>query len=41
MIAKIEKMNVRQKKYKEGQETKDMLENHKEKESEKDQTMLL
>jgi hypothetical protein len=38
MIAKVEKMNMRQENYKEGQETKDMLENHKEKESE---TMLL
>jgi hypothetical protein len=40
MIAKVEKMNMRQENYKEGQETKDMLENQKEKESEKDQTML-
>jgi hypothetical protein len=40
MIAKVEKMNMRQENYKEGQETKDMLENQKEKESEKAQTML-
>jgi hypothetical protein len=40
MIAKVEKMNMRQEDYKEGQETKDMLKNHKEKESEKSQTML-
>jgi hypothetical protein len=38
MIAKVEKMNTRQENYKEGQKTKDMLENHKEKESE---TMLV
>ena len=38
MIAKVEKMNMRQENYKEGQKTKDMLENHKEKESE---TMLI
>jgi hypothetical protein len=38
MIAKVEKMNMRQENYKEGQKTKDMLENHKEKESE---TMLV
>jgi hypothetical protein len=38
MIAKVEKMNMRQENYEEGQETKDMLENQKEKESE---TMLL
>jgi hypothetical protein len=37
MIAKVENMNMRQKDYKEGQETKDMLKNHTEKESE---TML-
>jgi hypothetical protein len=36
MIAKVEKMNLRQENYEEGQETKDMLENHKESE-----TMLL
>ena len=35
MIAKVEKMNMRQENYKEGQETKDMLENNKEKELEK------
>jgi uncharacterized membrane-anchored protein YjiN (DUF445 family) len=40
MIDKVEKMNMRQEKYKEGQETKDMLENQKEKESAKAQTML-
>jgi predicted DNA binding CopG/RHH family protein len=38
MIAKVERMNMRQENY---QETKDMLENNKEKESEKSQTMLL
>jgi hypothetical protein len=37
MIAKVEKMNMRQEDYKEGQETKDMLKNHIEKESD---TML-
>jgi hypothetical protein len=36
MIAKVEKMNLRQENYEEGQETKDMLENQKESE-----TMLL
>jgi hypothetical protein len=41
MISKVEKMNMRQENYKEGQETKDMLENHKEKEIEKSQTMLV
>ena len=41
MIAKIEKMNMRQENYKEDQETKDMLENQKEKESKKAQTMLV
>jgi hypothetical protein len=30
MIAKVEKMNLRQENHEEGQETKDMLENHKE-----------
>jgi hypothetical protein len=34
MIAKVEKMNMRQVNYKEGPEVKDMLENQKEKESE-------
>jgi hypothetical protein len=38
MIAKVEKMNMRQENYKEGQETKDILKNHTEKESE---TMLI
>ena len=38
MIAKVERMNMRQEK--ESQETNRMLENHKEKESEKAQTML-
>ena len=38
MIAKVEKMNMGQENYKEGQETKDMLKNHKEKES---KTMLI
>jgi hypothetical protein len=38
MIAKVEKMNMRQEKYKEGQKTKDMLENYKQKDSE---TMLI
>jgi hypothetical protein len=41
MIAKVEKMNMRQENYEEIQETKRMLENHIEKESEKAQTMLL
>jgi hypothetical protein len=36
MISKVEKMNLRQENYEEGQETKDMLENQKESE-----TMLL
>jgi hypothetical protein len=31
MIAKVEKMNMRQEYYKEGQENKDMLKNHIEK----------
>jgi hypothetical protein len=30
MIAKVEKMNLRQENYEEGQENKDMLENQKE-----------
>jgi acetoin utilization deacetylase AcuC-like enzyme len=34
-------MNIRQEKYEESQETKGMLESHKEKESEKVQTTLL
>jgi hypothetical protein len=34
-------MNMRQENYKEGKETKDMLENHKENESKKDQTSLV
>jgi hypothetical protein len=38
MIAKVENMNMRQENYKEGQETKGMLENHKNKKLE---TMLL
>jgi hypothetical protein len=38
MIAKFEKMNMRQENYKEGQETKDILKNHTEKDSE---TMLI
>ena len=38
MIAKVEKMDMRQENYKEGKQTKDMLENHKENELE---TMLL
>jgi hypothetical protein len=33
-------MNIRQENYEEGQDTKRMLENHKEKESEKAQIML-
>jgi hypothetical protein len=33
MIAKVEKMNMRQENHEEGQETKDMLENQKESES--------
>jgi hypothetical protein len=40
MIAKVEKMNMRKENYKEAQETKDMIENQKEKESEKAQNML-
>jgi hypothetical protein len=32
MIVKVEKMNMRQENYKEGQEAKDLLGNHKEKE---------
>jgi hypothetical protein len=40
MIAKVERMSMRQEKYEESQETKSMSENHKEKESEKAQTML-
>jgi hypothetical protein len=35
MIAKVEKMNMRQENYKEGQETKDLLKNQKVKQSEK------
>jgi hypothetical protein len=31
MIAKVERMNIRQENYKESQETKGMLESHKEK----------
>jgi hypothetical protein len=34
MIAKVERMNTRQEKYEGNQETKGMLENHKEKEPE-------
>jgi hypothetical protein len=41
MIAKVERMNMRQENYEGSQETKGMLENHKEKESEKVQTTLL
>jgi hypothetical protein len=41
MIDKLKRMNMRQEKYEGIQETKSMLENHKEKESEKAQTMLL
>jgi hypothetical protein len=41
MIAKFENMNMRQENYEEGKETKDQLENQKEKESEKYQTMLV
>jgi hypothetical protein len=33
MIAKVEKMNMKQENHEEGQETKDMLENQKESES--------
>lgn len=36
MLAKVENISMRQENYKEGQEAKDMLENQKEKESEKD-----
>jgi hypothetical protein len=38
MIAKVEKMNMRQENSEEGQETKDMLKNHTKKETE---TMLI
>jgi hypothetical protein len=38
VISKVEKMNMRKEDYKEGQETKDMLKNHIENESE---TMLI
>ena len=41
MISKVERMNMRQGNYEEIQETKSMLENYKEKESEKSQTMLV
>jgi hypothetical protein len=41
MIAKVERMNIRQEKYEGIQETKGMLENHKEKESKKVQTTLV
>jgi hypothetical protein len=41
MIAKVERMNIRQENYEESQETKGILESHKEKESEKVQTMIL
>jgi hypothetical protein len=41
MIAKVERMNIRQENYEESQETKGMLESHKEKESGKVQTTLL
>jgi hypothetical protein len=40
MIAKVERMNMRQENYEGSQETKSMLENHQENESEKAQTML-
>jgi hypothetical protein len=40
MIAKVERMNMRQENYEASQETKSRLDNHKEKESEKAQTML-
>jgi hypothetical protein len=41
MIAKVEEMNMRQENFEERQKTKDMLENDKENESEKAQTMLV
>jgi hypothetical protein len=41
MISKVELMNMRQDNYEGSQETKDMLENHKEKESEEAQITLL
>jgi hypothetical protein len=41
MIAKVEWMNIRQENYEEIQETKGMLESHKEKELEKFQTTVL
>ena len=41
IIAKFEGMNIRQENYEKSQETKGMLESHKEKESEKVQTTLV
>jgi hypothetical protein len=41
MISKVERMSIRQENYEGSQETKGMLENHKEKESEKVQTTLV
>ena len=41
MIAKVERMNMRQENYEESKQTKGMLENHKDKESEKYQGTLL
>jgi hypothetical protein len=41
MIVKVERINMRQENYEGSQETKGILENHKEKESEKAQTTLL
>jgi hypothetical protein len=41
MIAKVERMNMSQENFEENQETKSMLKNHKEKELEKAQTILV
>ena len=41
MIAKVERMNIRQENYEESQETKSMLESYKEKRSEEVQTTLV
>jgi hypothetical protein len=40
MIAKVERMNMRQEKYEENQDTQSILESHKEKGSEEVQTMI-
>jgi hypothetical protein len=41
MIAKVDRMNMRQENYEGSQENKSMLKNHQKNESEKAQTMLL